>query len=213
MSEGVCVSGGDQRCLPRVRKGRKEVKRRMPQLGLLILLFVLVGAIVNIAFACAWSFICDWKWTNPNNLLLSDVRTSLFGMSCTFVLEKNSLNCGMLHESWGWPMACMGSVTRIDCGSQAPNDATSTGFILSRPHYSPPTLSFPKVVPRTPIWLGLFVNSVCYAAIPTILLLSLEVKPLMRWWRARRGLCPKCAYDLRGGSHQACPECGRAVTR
>jgi len=26
--------------------------------------------------------------------------------------------------------------------------------------------------------------------------------------RIKRGLCPKCAYDLRGTTSEACPECG-----
>jgi hypothetical protein len=28
-------------------------------------------------------------------------------------------------------------------------------------------------------------------------------------FRARRGLCPSCGYDLRGSPGSACPECGR----
>jgi hypothetical protein len=31
-------------------------------------------------------------------------------------------------------------------------------------------------------------------------------------WRIKRGLCPKCAYDLRGSTDAtACPECGKPV--
>ena len=37
-------------------------------------------------------------------------------------------------------------------------------------------------------------------------------KSKMRTDRARRGLCPNCGYDLRGG-HQRCPECGTEVDR
>jgi hypothetical protein len=30
--------------------------------------------------------------------------------------------------------------------------------------------------------------------------------------RLARGLCPACAYDLRGAAHERCPECGEPVT-
>ena len=29
--------------------------------------------------------------------------------------------------------------------------------------------------------------------------------------RQSRGLCPACAYDLRGAAHERCPECGEPV--
>lgn len=42
--------------------------------------------------------------------------------------------------------------------------------------------------------------------------------PIRRAWNQRRrsvrvarGLCPACAYDLRGAAHERCPECGQTV--
>ena len=36
---------------------------------------------------------------------------------------------------------------------------------------------------------------------------------LRRSIRRKRGLCVKCAYDLRGLDHEVCPECGAEVVR
>jgi hypothetical protein len=52
----------------------------------------------------------------------------------------------------------------------------------------------------------------CLFAVPTALL-------IVPFWRLRRlrlrraaGLCPACAYDLRGNVSGVCPECGTAVS-
>jgi hypothetical protein len=48
--------------------------------------------------------------------------------------------------------------------------------------------------------------------LPALLLACCGILPVMqgpvrRWWRAMKGRCIYCAYDLRG-SHGKCPECG-----
>jgi len=50
-----------------------------------------------------------------------------------------------------------------------------------------------------PFWAVLAIS----AALP----LRARVSRLRRIWRARRGLCPECGYDMRA-SGAACPECG-----
>jgi hypothetical protein len=52
--------------------------------------------------------------------------------------------------------------------------------------------------------------------------IALVAPPGFSLWRARRrrlraarlraGLCPSCAYDLRGAAHERCPECDQPVT-
>ena len=39
---------------------------------------------------------------------------------------------------------------------------------------------------------------------------ALAARP-RRAWRRRRGLCPRCGYDLTGNTSGACPECGTAL--
>jgi hypothetical protein len=67
-------------------------------------------------------------------------------------------------------------------------------------------------VPRIVLPIGFVVNTIVFAL---ILWLPFSAPlGLRRRRRIRRGLCPKCGYDLRGsGPHTAaCPECGTAVS-
>jgi len=66
-----------------------------------------------------------------------------------------------------------------------------------------------RALPLRPIWTGLLVNTVFYAALWFIPLGGVGL--VRRWRRRRRGQCPRCAYDLAGlTSGQPCPECGNA---
>jgi hypothetical protein len=62
--------------------------------------------------------------------------------------------------------------------------------------------------PCRPIWRGFAINTVFYAGV--LWLLFAAPSALRRRRRIKRGLCPQCAYDLRGsvGGSQQCPECG-----
>ena len=70
-----------------------------------------------------------------------------------------------------------------------------------------------RALPTSPIWPGFAINTVFYAMILWLLFAGPFV--LRRRRRIRRGLCPKCAYDLRNrpSDSSACPECGAAVRR
>jgi hypothetical protein len=69
-------------------------------------------------------------------------------------------------------------------------------------------------VPRSVLPLGFVVNTIVLAL---VLWLPFSA-PLAarRHWRIKRGLCPKCGYDLRGNARTDatnCPECGAPATR
>lgn len=66
-------------------------------------------------------------------------------------------------------------------------------------------------LPLTPIWSGFIVNTLFYAVI--LWLLIPGPFTLRRLIRRKRGLCVKCAYDLRGTEHEACPECGEEMAK
>jgi hypothetical protein len=57
---------------------------------------------------------------------------------------------------------------------------------------------------RLPCWVVVLATGV----LPVIYLRRLGV--VRRRYRSRRGLCPKCGYDLRA-SRERCPECGEAI--
>jgi len=61
--------------------------------------------------------------------------------------------------------------------------------------------------PLLPIWPGFAINTIFYAGI--VWLLSAIAATIKRGRRLRRGLCPLCAYDMRGSIQMGtCPECG-----
>lgn len=72
------------------------------------------------------------------------------------------------------------------------------------------TVSGSWAIPYAPIWRGLSSDLLIFAA---FWFLVLSLASLRRALRRRRGLCNRCAYDLKGlppGS--PCPECGQAPT-
>jgi hypothetical protein len=64
------------------------------------------------------------------------------------------------------------------------------------------------LVPYYPLWPGFIANSLIYAALCWLVIAGLVSARAAR--RARRGLCTRCAYDLRGVTSGVCPECGQA---
>ena len=66
----------------------------------------------------------------------------------------------------------------------------------------------PTTLPLRPSW-GLFANTIFYATLLWLLIPGPFV--LRRYLRARRGLCPKCAYPM--GESSVCTECGRALPK
>jgi hypothetical protein len=61
-------------------------------------------------------------------------------------------------------------------------------------------------LPLSPLWPGFAINTLFYAVV--VWLIFAAPFKFRRWRRVRRGLCVKCAYDLRGIDSDKCPECG-----
>lgn len=108
---------------------------------------------------------------------------------------------------WGWPWrtlwhAKVGHLQRIppeNIGSWQPAVIRSPLGSANLPG-----------LPIRPVWPGLVGSTLLHAAL-WYLALGLP-GTLRRWVRRRRGLCPDCAYDLRGTSREPrCPECGRLM--
>lgn len=62
-----------------------------------------------------------------------------------------------------------------------------------------------RLLPLSPVWQGLAVNTLFYALM--VGLLAYGPLALRRFIRSLRGLCPVCSYDLRGNLSDGCPEC------
>lgn len=89
---------------------------------------------------------------------------------------------------YGLPAPCLASIKTLDVSTAKPNSATR------------------RFLPTTPIYRGLLLNTIFYAALWAVALVL--VPSLIRWLRARNGGCPSCGYDTTGLS--TCPECGNA---
>ncbi len=111
---------------------------------------------------------------------------------------------GRQHGHWlelaaGWPALCLR-------GQRTSDTATPGALLLFRNKISPRSNHWRDTLPYWPIWSGLLLNVVFYAALWFALL---TVPRFMhRRLLLRRGVCPKCRYDLRRDLAAGCPECG-----
>lgn len=106
----------------------------------------------------------------------------------------------------GWPFRCLhcGAAQLTTPAPGAPPMST-WGCLKLWPRYG----TLQGVLPLVPIWRGIVSGSLLHFL---VLWLILSVALLFRHhMRARRGLCPKCAYPL--GSSARCTECGNPLGR
>ncbi len=146
---------------------------------LTVAIFLLAGAVVNVAVA--WGFV-TWpdSWSDP------------------FVDRWVALGAPVSALRAGWPMRSMGAVW-VDDSSLNPSHVGAVRFHRDgATHFD--------ILALRPIWPGFAINTTFYAGI--LWLLIPGPFALRRLIRQRRGLCPACGYDLRHGEHEACPECG-----
>lgn len=108
---------------------------------------------------------------------------------------------------FGWPFTCLWyQVLGQDQGMTVIGAELRGGVLLSG---QPSTVGDARcrIIPLWPAWPGLLGNTLTFAAAWMMVLLLVPM--FVRTWRRRRGLCPACAYDLRGTPAGApCPECG-----
>jgi hypothetical protein len=120
---------------------------------------------------------------------------------------QNSVN---MHGN-GWPLRTLfyrygviqGTVDMKIDGGFVLSDFASTGPLVGGSRFY-----VMRALPWRPIWPGCVINSVSYALV--LWLLFVAPSSLRRRRRIKRGLCPKCAYDLRNRPTDSCvcPECG-----
>ena len=97
--------------------------------------------------------------------------------------------------SAGWPAHCVAGFVQDD------HPRKETHEYLDVIRVGPYGDGSFRQVPYRPMWLGLMVNTLFYAA---LLGLPSVVRLLVR---VRQGLCPKCGYPI--GESDACSECGK----
>ncbi len=215
-----------------------------------ILVFLLLGAIVNVAVAwgCArWAnvrhdgYFVDAKparWSYESASCFGAVRIVSSPTTETQVVfrgdetpnrcpapawsrvtSQSKESASLVEDARGWPaLALMSVLTYIDSDVDA-------GWVRAGDEFFIPEVWQTRwgirvrdgrraedihTLPLRPIWPGFAINTVFYAGMLWVLLAAPFA--LRRRLRIKRGLCPKCAYDLRGrgsgGAASACPECG-----
>ena len=110
----------------------------------------------------------------------------------------------------GWPLRTlrcrnlaeieMGGMISITINTNTPNPIEG-GIVLSQFSIGSPAQSW-RALPYQPIWTGVVVNTIFYAA--TMWSLTLGPFTVRRTIRRRRGQCINCGYDLRGTSGVRC---------
>lgn len=108
----------------------------------------------------------------------------------------------------GWPMKALvgwkGSIKEGTTGKTFAQHAISSIPLIRADHRPRERID----IPFAPLWPGFIANTLIYAALWWLLFTGLVSARSAR--RTRRGLCTRCAYDLRGVPSGVCPECGEA---
>ena len=176
-------------------------------------MFLILGAIVNVAVA--WRYSVHWGFPEKpmTSMGAGDQSTADVSLRGVTLTERNLRTGSWESTTWsvqqdmeaGIPFRSM-RASRIDRNGTAVNQVSLWEPAL-------PTLgarSFPcGILP-----LGFLGNTVFYAVVLWLLFAGPFVLRRLRGGRRiRRGLCPKCAYDLRGAPSEKCTECGAVVNR
>jgi len=198
-----------------------------------ILLFLLLGAIVNVAVAWGCQYRHEWfTWGEEWHLEPALAEELLLkwggGLAADEHLEVDcdrSLGCTGIHiageppsevdVSWceyfsiwraGWPLRSLEGAEYGEEGVRGDEWVQPRIIMLWSPFGLEEDWPFrvPTYLPLQPIWSGFLINTILYAALLWLLIAGPFV--LRRLIRLKRGRCPKCGYDLRGQP----PEVGAA---
>lgn len=101
-------------------------------------------------------------------------------------------------STWGWPAPVIESYSYLPDGT--PINWIRRGVLRLK------LLGQRREFPLIPVWSG----QACYAGFWFVVVVATR-RSMRRYrdrWRARRGYCAACAYNLRGNTSGVCPECG-----
>ncbi len=196
------------------------MKRRL----LIIAVFLLLGAVLNVAVAWGCALLAPGTDTFERYSGVVDSRLSPLVGDADLVLWGATGYSGYgydvvettvrpLVES-GWQYSSVAIVT----GEAGLPLRSVYGHFIARGEFAPRrvcSLAAPwpfagdplSFLPFHPTWPAFAINTLLYAAI--LWLLAGGPSALRRFLRVRRGLCPKCAYPM--GESAVCTECGKPL--
>jgi hypothetical protein len=114
-------------------------------------------------------------------------------------------------ESWsgvatyGWPFRSLASVHRGEWGGGNADDEWRSG-VLRIPSLASSANGWVPGLPIRILPRGFVLDT--FVATGILWIAPRSIREARRRFRASRGLCPQCAYDLRGSPTGDCPECG-----
>jgi hypothetical protein len=188
-----------------------KLKRRAFKL----LMFLIAGAIVNVAVAWCCAYIGpyqsvvaapsieDHRWWNacipsgfPFNPELFSRARKIGAEIISFGIPADSSRWHGSRFRAGLPCLTVEGSVFVDNETNVWN---SRGLLQ---------LQIKNPIPFGPFWPGFAINTVVYAVVLWMVFALPAV--LRRKRRTKRGLCPQCAYPV--GESSRCPECGQPVT-
>ncbi len=183
-----------------------------------IAIFLLAGALVNVAvaWACA-AFIPLWSEVGHDCTYGGVLVVPLENLPAPSGQDPSDLG-GSAFEVVQWTLFRAGLPVRSLTGHIAERTllAATTSPTGRQPATYSGLWSLPRRigpglphVPLIPVWPGFAVNTLFYAVVLWLLIPGPFV--LRRFIRVKRGLCPACAYPR--GEADVCSECGKALAQ
>ena len=179
---------------------------------LTIAIFLLAGAVVNVAVAWGCALLLDLVHSDLLDAYNDQYSEIVWGyrryqrpgvrIDTYYRLDHESIiGPWAIENGRGWPMIALWNEGEVD----EHGEYKYQGAIVTHiPIYTGPMMLGYRTLPLRPFWPSFAVNTIFYAAV--LWLLIPGPFALRRLIRQRRGLCPKCAYPM--GESAVCTECG-----
>jgi hypothetical protein len=216
----------------------------MRRWALRIFVFMLLGAIVNVAVAwvltwwpitfagvpltnwawhredgSTWRAFALTRWPEPEVVTRHPLGAEYWEAPGAVLCAYNSSDTEtdgptarstIMEVTWedrGWPACSLRAIEwRESSLDQPTGEVVKQSYIWFERRFDDARAE--GWLPLHPIWPGFAINTLFYAAVLWVLFSAPFA--LRKWRRIRRGLCPKCGYDLRNrpSDSAVCPECG-----
>jgi hypothetical protein len=226
---------------PRPHGGHARMKSRLRTIITRVLVFLLLGAIVNVAVAwgCAawigcprreyrasfepWVREVPTEWLPPRQIGYGSVpgrsgiyqTTAGFGMPGRVFEQYVKIgNCFWISvDQFGWPRLSLECEERTAVLPGDVRNITRLPLDIQIPGVAPSRGIFDRYLPLRPLWPGFAINTIFYAVI--LALLFYGPGRVRRFVRVRRGRCPACGFIIAPGTcaNGLCSECGATLPR
>jgi hypothetical protein len=211
-------------------------RRSLRSIIVLVVVFLLLGAVVNVAVAwgCANAAGGEWdaQWDGSEYTRVwlehggsvdaegpdADSCISRPGYEAhytNFWRPNDGEYTDMFIFRAGWPTPSLDGIAMRIWRSAVAFDRVTDGVLLSEKAWGANDGMYgafetaQRSMPLHPVWPGFVINTFFYAAI--LWLLFAGPGRVRRWRRIKRGLCAKCAYPV--GASDICTECGASVAK